>query len=262
MEEHEVHHLVVVRGGLVVGMVSDRDILISTGWMLSRERRVGGSGFDGDGTTGPSTVQEIMSTPAVCIQMHESAGDAARLMVNRKIGALPIMNEGHLAGILTDSDLMKWLEALGAAEASVTNFLSQAVDTIMRASVITVAPETLLTEVTELFRRHRIRHVPVLDQGVLTGIISDRDVRRSLGWASVRQLQSQSSESCDGWFSAARDIMQTKVHWISRASDLGNALKLMLAKRVHSLPILDAGKLVGIVTHADYIKAISRQELL
>jgi CBS domain-containing protein len=266
MEEHDVHHLVVVHKGQVVGMVSDRDILISTGWMLSVERKNEASEFSGSDVIGPSTVQEIMSTPAICLDMHETSSRAAKLMVDRKISALPIVNGTELVGIITDSDLMKWLDALGAAQMGVTRFLSQPVSALMRASVVTATPETLLVDVTAVFRRRRIRHIPVLDGGLVMGMISDRDVRRSIGWSGIRDLQAEYGSSavdvsCVA-IATARDIMQTKVRWITRSSSLNDCLKIMLSQHVHSIPILEGGKLVGIITHTDFLKAVAQQELL
>jgi len=266
MEEHDVHHLVVVQAGRVVGMVSDRDILISTGWMLSVERKNEGAEICGSELVGPSTVREIMSTPAICLDMHETASQAAIQMLEHKISALPIVDGGKLLGIMTDSDLVKWLDALGEAQMGVSRFLSQSVSALMRANVVTATPETLLIDITDLFRRRRIRHIPVLDGGVVAGMISDRDVRRSIGWSSIRDLQSEFGSQTIALsgvsVATARDIMQTKVYWIPKSSRLGECLKLMLSHHVHSLPVMDAGNLVGIITHTDFVKAIAHQELL
>jgi acetoin utilization protein AcuB len=262
MEERDVHHLVVVSAGRVAGMISDRDILISTGWMLSAERQVGSLDSSEPSISGPLTVQEIMSKPACCIPVNETASRAASTMAYRKISALPILDNGRLVGILTDSDLLTWLEALGALQMGVGRFLSQPLDSLMQKKVITVNPDTLLTEVTDVFRRHRIRHVPVMDQGLLAGIISDRDVRRSIGWAEAHESQSEASAVAVKSLSTARDVMQTEVHWATKASSLGDGLRLMLTKHVHSLPVLEAGKLAGILTHTDFIKAIAQNELL
>ena len=87
-----------------------------------------------------------MSTPAICLSVHETADHAARLMVERKIGALPIVNGPELVGILTDSDLTKWLAALGSAQMDVTRFLSQPVSDLMCVNVVTATLETLLVE--------------------------------------------------------------------------------------------------------------------
>lgn len=266
MEEHDVHHLVVLHKGQVVGMVSDRDILISTGWMLSVERRNEQMEMEEARVIGPNTVQEIMSTPAVCLSMHETADQAARLMVERKIGALPIVNGPELVGILTDSDLTRWLDTLSAAQMDVTRFLSQPVSSLMCVNVVTSTPGTLLVDITDLFRRRRIRHIPVLEGGLIVGIISDRDVRRSIGWSAIRELQAEfggtaPTLSCVS-MATAKDVMQKKVHWVNRTATLGEGLKLMLNQHVHSLPVLDAGKLVGLLTHTDFVKAVAQQDLL
>ena len=68
MEEHGIHHLVVVQDGRVIGMVSDRDILISTGWMLSVERRTVAVGTEKGHVIGPKMwTRSCPGQPYACL---------------------------------------------------------------------------------------------------------------------------------------------------------------------------------------------------
>jgi CBS domain-containing protein len=264
MEEHGIHHLVVVHDGRIVGMVSDRDILISTGWMLSVERRTVAVGTEKGHVIGPAIVEQIMSRPPVCLSREQNAREAAILMVGHRISALPVLQAGRLVGVLSDADLMKWLTELAAMDNTIGRFLGRPVGDLMRAQVITVNPESLLVEVTDIFRRRRVRHVPVVNDGLVVGIVSDRDVRRSLGWSNIRDLQTdRENHAADLRFPCtAGDIMQRQVLWTERSTTLKDALRMLIDKHIHSLPVLEMGKLTGIITQTDFVRAVAREDLL
>jgi CBS domain-containing protein len=264
MEERGIHHLVVVENDRVVGMLSDRDILISTGWMLSVERRTASGAMRRGEVIGPTVVEQIMSRPVVCLMREQNAREAAILMVGHRISALPVLQAGRLVAIVSDVDLMKWLMELAAGDNAVGRFLRRPVVDLMRAQVTTVTPENLLVEVTDIFRRRRVRHVPVVDDGLVVGIISDRDVRRSLGWSSVREAQAEQENQGSEIRSpcTAADIMQRQVLWTQRSATLHDALRILVDKHIHSLPVIEKGRLTGIITQTDFIRAVAREDLL
>jgi CBS domain-containing protein len=260
MEERNIHHLVVASDDSVVGMLSDRDILISTGWMLSVERQVARPGSYGKSVAGPTQVGQIMSQPAVTLTTAHSTHDAAALMLEQHIGAVPILDGGHLVGLITETDLVKWPPL---TEIEVDQLLDRDVRELMRAQVASVTPDAPLSALVRLFRERRIRHAPVVLNGILVGIISDRDVRRALGWGSVRDMQSAREGR---WHEAeapatAADIMKESVLTTGPFASLRNALRLMLDRRIHSLPVVEAESLVGIITQTDFIRAFMRQEV-
>jgi CBS domain-containing protein len=257
MEEHEIHHVVVAEEERPVGIISDRDILISTGWMLGVERRA----QNGDSTglvVGPTRVEQIMSRPVLGLSESDSPRDAALLMDQRKISAAPVLREGRLLGIVTETDLVRWLDK-SAAE----GLLDGEVRDLMHAYVLTVRPGDPLSNVIHLFRRYHVRHVPVAVQKTLLGIISDRDVRRALGWSSIRDMQAEVESRLTGAEPAtARAIMHRSVETIPSFAPLREALRRMLELRIHSLPVVDADELVGILTRTDFVQAVAREELI
>ena len=261
MEERNIHHVVITTGNRVVGMVSDRDILISTGWMLSIERtsRNGGAGMNK--VVGPTQVHEIMSRPVVCLTIAHTARDAALLMLDRKISAVPVLNQDRLDGLITETDLLKWPPL---SEVETDHLLTHKVGDLMRVNVLSVTPDAPLADVIHLFRTRRIRHAPVVLRSKLVGIVSDRDVRRALGWASVRDMQAEREGRMLDTVSpqTAGDVMQQHVRTAELSTVLRDALRLMLEERIHSLPVVEAQCLKGIVTETDFLRAFARKALL
>jgi acetoin utilization protein AcuB len=263
MEEHSIHHLVVMLGPSVVGMLSDRDILISTGWMLASERAVEPRWNEQKHVIGPTEVEQIMSRPAICLSISESAQEAARRMVAFKIGALPIRNQDRLVGLVSESDLGAWLLELGFSGAA-ERLLDMPVRESMRLHVASLAPGAPLGDAIDIFRRIRSRHVPVLLDGALVGIISDRDVRRALGWSNIRDMQAQERGRVEevGPPPTVAGIMKAEVISAGPEETNRTALKRMLDHRIHALPVLHTGKLVGIITLTEFMKLIARFDAL
>jgi acetoin utilization protein AcuB len=100
LEEHRLHHLPVVDDeDHLVGIVSEKDLL--------RAR-------------GDEPVKSVMTREVVTATEYTALEEAARIMVDHKIGSLPIMRNGKLVGMITETDLFKiFLELLGAREKGV-----------------------------------------------------------------------------------------------------------------------------------------------
>lgn len=262
MEEHGFHHLIVSDGTRVVGILSDRDILISTGWMLAVERTVSGPGH-GARVVGPTRIEQIMTRDVAALSGDATPRDAAFLLLDRKVSAMPLMHEGRLLGIVTETDFLKWL-ASASEHGPAAAFLRREVRELMRSSVTVASPVTPIGDIVDIFRRRRFRHLPVVSDGQLLGIVSDRDVRRALGWATVRDMQCEELGRVEEAVPprTASDIMHRHVVTVTPGTVLRQAVGHMLERRIHALPVVTDDGVVGIVTQTDFVKAIARERLL
>ena len=113
-----------------------------------------------------------------------------------------------------------------------------------------VAPTTTLREVLTLFDDQEIRHVPVVSEGKLVGIISDREVR---GLEKIYEAPGEPSIMD----SPVRDYMQTEVISLRPDSTIVAAIDLIVHLRVGAAPVLnpDSEALVGIVSYVDILHA-------
>lgn len=107
---------------------------------------------------------------------------------------------------------------------------------MMRRDVETLRPDDELSVPRDLVAEKRIRHFPVVEDGRLVGVVSDRDLLRTKEDARVR------------------DVMAEDVITISSSEDVKDAALTMLTGSVGCLPVVDQGKLVGIVTESDILR--------
>lgn len=114
-----------------------------------------------------------------------SVADAARLLAEKRIGSVLILDGKRIAGILSERDIVRTLAAEGPA------CLDGPVQRIMTAKVITCRPDQTISEVMEMMTRHRFRHVPVVEGGAVAGMVSIGDVvkwRLEEAQEEVRQM--------------------------------------------------------------------------
>lgn len=110
----------------------------------------------------------------ITIRPDVSLRDAVALLSQRRIGAVVVSGDGErVDGILSERDLVHALHSRGSA------LLDSQVQEIMTRDVITCAPDMALTQVMETMTRGRFRHLPVLENGKLVGIISIGDAVKS-----------------------------------------------------------------------------------
>ena len=96
--------------------------------------------------------------------------EATNRMNHHKIGALIVMNDGQMVGIFTERDVLRRVVGSELNPASVPIF------DVMTTDLVTCTPETDMEEIAEIMRSRRIRHVPVVEDGTLLGVISIGDV--------------------------------------------------------------------------------------
>jgi CBS domain-containing protein len=104
-----------------------------------------------------------------------TVSQAAQEMNRRKVGSVLVMEGGQLLGIFTERDVLWRVVAAGLDPK--TTPLSQ----VMTRHPITVGPDTPIQSVMDVFTEKRFRHLPVVDDGRLLGVISIGDVLR---WAA------------------------------------------------------------------------------
>jgi CBS domain-containing protein len=117
-----------------------------------------------------AAILERKGRDVASIDAGASVRDAVALLATRKIGAVPVTDGGAVAGILSERDIIQCLSSDGAA------VLDWAVSKVMTAPAITTGTgANVLGALSEMSRR-RIRHLPVVEDGRLTGIVSIGDL--------------------------------------------------------------------------------------
>ena len=127
---------------------------------------------------------------------------------------------------------------------------------VMTPSPITVTPEATLAEVWDLMREADIRHVPVVEAGVLVGMVSDRDLA-SLDVARV--LTADGAEALRRALATpVVTVMSADVIFVEMEDDLDDVIELMLEHKVGAIPVVrsDTRDVMGIVSYIDVLRGI------
>lgn len=107
MRARHVRHLCVLRGQRVVGMVSDRDVKRALPSTLAGAVRM-----DYEAILNETPLSRVMTRAPICISSHATLGEAVAVMLERKISALPVLDDGVLVGMITETDCLRALGGL------------------------------------------------------------------------------------------------------------------------------------------------------
>jgi CBS domain-containing protein len=139
---------------------------------------------------------DVMTWGVISVDTNLPVVRAAQIMVLNQISGLPVVDaEGHLVGVVTEGDFLRrgelgtqrqrprWLEFLlgpGKLAAEYVQASGQKVAQIMTPQPKTITPETPLEEIVGLMERHRIKRLPVVQDGKLIGIVSRANLLHAL----------------------------------------------------------------------------------
>lgn len=112
-----------------------------------------------------------------------SLGEAARILVEHNIGAIMILDDGQPAGIFTERDLLRFVTTKDYDLD--TTPLSQ----VMTRNLVTIAPTEGVIDALDLMKEHAIRHLPVMKDDAMVGIVSSRDVMNAIHRSTAEENQ-------------------------------------------------------------------------
>ncbi|GMQ76605.1 MAG: CBS domain-containing protein [Gammaproteobacteria bacterium] len=142
---------------------------------------------------------------------------------------------------------------------------------IMSTKVVTVSPSTSVREIAALMVEKHVSGLPVLnDNGTLVGMVSEGDLLRrpEIGTEKHRRrwvsffigIDEQAREFTKSHARRAGDVMTEQVIHVSEETPLGDAVGLMERHNIKRLPVLSDGKLVGIVSRVDLLRALAARQ--
>jgi acetoin utilization protein AcuB len=124
----------------------------------------------------------------------------------------------------------------------------------MTKKIFVVGPDDYLTDAVTLMKEHKVKHLPVVKNDRLKGIISDRDIKEyspskatSLDMYELHYLLAKTK---------IKEIMKPKVFWTTPDTPIEEAAMLMLDDNIGCLPVVDNGIVVGIISDKDIFRAL------
>lgn len=215
------HLLVLDADGRLAGVVSDRDLAARAD---------------------DAAIVDVMTSDVVTATRDETLVAAMVEIVTRGIGCLPVLENGEVLGLLTDLGLVRSFAA-AAAEGRFTPEDDPRVDVVHSKATVVAFPATTLAEAEELCHARRIRHLPVVEDEHLVGVVSDRDLRRARREGA-------------GDATPVSEVMTQQPLSIDPEASLSLAAAEMAHHGVRSLPVVREGRLEGIVTATDVVDRV------
>jgi len=248
-DDASVKTVVITDDGEYVGTVTRRD-LISSNRPPSQK------------------VRTIVQHPPT-LSPTDGVREIARRMTTGDMLTLPVLENGTYKGVVTADDLLRSvrdeLNAISVAD-------------VYTAELVTVTPETSFGQAVNRFRQHRIRHLPVIADGSVVGMVSladmlgiiVRELHRTQGGTPDAHMGASTGGHHGGFGSREGDsddlldipienVMTPTIETATLDEPLGDAVALMLERNVSSLVVDDGGP-AGIVTKTDVIEALSIEE--
>jgi acetoin utilization protein AcuB len=127
---------------------------------------------------------------------------------------------------------------------------------LMRTEVVTLTAHDHLDLAEEIMRKGRIRHMPVVSGEAVVGMVSQRDLFRA-GVSSALQFRASAERE---WLAkiSVREVMTPDVVSIGPDVPAAEAVKQMLDRRIGCLPVIDEGRLVGLLSETDCMRYLAR----
>ena len=207
--------------------------------------------------------EEAMTKKLITAKRKTPISNIAKTMIKKNISSVIIVDgKGKLDGIVTKTDITAWYGAMKGA---------YKVQEFMTAKPVTVKPSQSVFLVASLMAEHAISRVVVVadKENKPAGIITMADMTmmsRLLKPAKV--LKEEKPLVVKGAIAlpknvhllTARDIMTPDPITVSKSSDIADAAELMTKHKISGLPVTDKGKLVGIITKSDIIRAVAHEK--
>ena len=123
---------------------------------------------------------------------------------------------------------------------------------IMTRKLVTLSPQDDLVTAERLFKKHHIRHIPVVEGNTIKGMLSYTDLLRISFADAVDEHEEYVDTIVYNMFTIPQ-VMVSDVVTVSSTTSIKDVARFLSKKEFHALPVVDSGKIVGIVTTTDLI---------
>ena len=194
-----------------------------------------------------SLVKSWMTSPVVTVTAETNLTDARKLIDEKHIRALPVVQGEKLVGIITKRGLLRLdLSILGVESWNLgVDLADETVGDVMTKNPLTIRPESLVPKAARIMLENKITALPVLENGKMVGILTNSDLLRFI-LAEYPGLKKEI---------LVKHYMTDEVVSIEKDTTLLEAHRLMGTKRIRSLPVLENEAIVGLVTRTDLMSS-------
>ena len=193
-------------------------------------------------------IRDIMSTNLTYADDKASLNDVLKLMYERNVGGLPILDDDlRIKAIITEEDFVRFCRGLDTG---------LDVESFMSPNVVTAPAQTTIEKMTRMIIQKGFRRMPVVQEGVLMGMVTASDIMKYLGGGEAFQ-KVITGDVTEVMNQPIKSLIKRSLLATERKADLGQAARKMMDNDIGSLPVMDRGSLAGILTERDYVRALA-----
>ena len=239
LRKHNVSRLPVTNNKELVGIISERDIA----------NKLGSSKYE----SMPASrlhISSVMVKDVFTVPETMQLGDVAKLMLDESIGSVPVMCEDKMVGIVSKADFVTL--AVGIAFDKIT------VKEIMSKDLIVVSPSERLVHARRLMIESHVGRLPVVEDDGLVGMITSKDLMRA--FIDFRKNVPEKYQKSQIKEVLVEDIMSSNPQYVSKEMSITEVSNIMIETGYNGLPVVEEGKVIGIITQTDILRLIQKLE--
>lgn len=231
MKKNDVTKIPIFEEKKLIGVVTDTAIAVKLGAIRSRGV--------------PASRLYASSVMEREIEVVYPDDDLSKILA--KVGEpgptmLHVLEDDKLVGVITKADLLPLVDSY------------QEVSEIMRSEIHTVSPEDRIIHARRVMIDNQVARLPVVNNGILIGMISDVDIAFSL--ARIKRLFPLGKQKHQLEELLINDVMKTPAISAESSKTVNEIAELMMKHQIGSIPITEHDKLIGIVSRTDVVKTI------
>ena len=237
LRKHNVSRLPVTNHKELVGIISERDIA----------NKLGSSKYE----SMPASrlhISSVMVKDVFTVPQTMQLADVAKLMLDEGIGSVPVMCDDEMVGIVSKADFVTL--AVGIAFDKIT------VKEIMSKDLTVVSPTERLVHARRLMIESHVGRLPVVEDDELVGMITSKDLMRA--FIDFRKNVPEKYQKSQIKEVLVEDIMSINPQYVSKEMSISEVSNIMIETGYNGLPVVDEGKVVGIITQTDILRLIEK----
>jgi CBS domain-containing protein len=225
---------------VLVGIISEKDIA----------NKLGSAKY---GNMAPSHfhVSTVMVKDLITVDEDDDVTEVAKILIDKNIGAIPVLSDGEMVGIVTKSDFIYLCKAKAYEKISVKD--------IMTTDIISISADDRLVHARKVIMDSGVGRLLLTEDNELAGIITSKDIAKA--FVSFRKHTPDKYQASQIKELIAGDYMSPNVETISQYATIPQLADAMLETGYNGYPVVDdEDQIIGIVTQSDLLKLIYEME--
>lgn len=239
LRKHNVSRLPVTNNKELVGIISERDIA----------NKLGSSKYE-NMPASRLHVSSVMIKDVITVPQSMQLGEVAKIMLEKGIGSVPVMEEDKMVGIVSKADFVTL--AVGIA------FDKISVKEIMCKNLVAVSPSERIVHARRQMLESHIGRLPVVDDETLVGMVTSKDLMRA--FIEFRKSVPEKYQKSQIKDLLVEDIMSSNPVSVSKDMSITEISNIIMETGFNGLPVVEDDKVIGIITQTDILRLIEKLE--